>query len=86
MHLTELQELCRRSQWTSSVYADMATGRARVSRPDLQRLLQDATLKLIDVVVVWKLHCFGHGVREILANIDRRFQKSQGSPLRREHQ
>ena len=54
----EREESCRRSKWTSAIFADRA-GEAGVHRPGLDRLLKHAKLKLIELVIVWKLDTFG---------------------------
>ena len=57
-HARGLEEFCRRSKWTSAIFADRA-GEAGVHRPGLDRLLKHAKLKLIELVIVWKLDTFG---------------------------
>jgi len=63
IEVAELEDFCRRANWTASHYADSATGDARASRPGRDRLLKDAQRKPIDVVVVSKLECFGRSLR-----------------------
>jgi DNA invertase Pin-like site-specific DNA recombinase len=70
LQLAELEQYCERSKWPApTIYSDKASGKADTPRPGLQRLLKDAHMKRMDVVIVWKLDRFGRNLREILENI-----------------
>jgi DNA invertase Pin-like site-specific DNA recombinase len=45
-------------------------GKAGIERPGLERLLKDARLKKIDIVLVYKLDRFGRSLRDVLNNIE----------------
>lgn len=72
--IAELEDFCRRANWTASQYADSAAGDPRASRPGRDRLLRDAKSQRIDVVVVLKLECFGRSLRD--SGLALRFLKS----------
>jgi putative DNA-invertase from lambdoid prophage Rac len=57
MQLTELQDYARRNDWETVEYAEKVSTRKR--RPAHDRMMEDARLKKIDIVLVWKLDRFG---------------------------
>lgn len=67
VQVTELEEYCKRWKWDCALYADHVTGKQ--NGPGLLRLLKDARMKRMDVVIVWKLDRFGRNLRHILENI-----------------
>jgi len=61
MQLKELREYCSRRGWTfARVYVDTDWGS---DRPELDRLMKDASLHWFDIVLVWRLDRFGRSVR-----------------------
>ena len=67
MQLAEAREYARRMGWTVVEYTEKVS--AVKKRPELDRLMEDARLKRIDVVLVWKLDRFGRSVRDLTENI-----------------
>jgi DNA invertase Pin-like site-specific DNA recombinase len=68
MQATELREFAGRMGWTLHEYADKISG-TKARRPGLDRLMQDARMKKIDIVMVWKLDRFGRTLRDLVDNI-----------------
>jgi putative DNA-invertase from lambdoid prophage Rac len=67
MQLAEARDYARRMGWTVVEYTEKVS--AAGQRPELDRLMEDARLKRIDVVLVWKLDRFGRSVRDLTENI-----------------
>lgn len=67
MQLAEVCEYARRNNWEIVEYSE--TGSTRKKRPVLDRMMEDARLKRIDVILVWKLDRFGRSVRELADNL-----------------
>jgi DNA invertase Pin-like site-specific DNA recombinase len=68
--LLELREYAARHNWQVAEYVDIGWSGAKASRPELDRLMQDAALRRFDVVMVWKLDRFGRSVRNCLDGIE----------------
>jgi DNA invertase Pin-like site-specific DNA recombinase len=67
MQLTEIREYAARMKWECVEYNEKMS--AAKARPVLARLMQDARLKKIDVVLVYKLDRFGRSVSDIVNNV-----------------
>lgn len=71
MQLRELHEYAERRGWTvATEYVDTGWSGAKASRPELNRLMKDASLRRFDAVMVWKLDRFGRSVRNCLDGIE----------------
>lgn len=71
MQVRELREYATRRGWkVSGEYLDTGWSGAKASRPELDRLMQDASLRRFDAVLVWKLDRFGRSVRNCLDGIE----------------
>lgn len=63
LQLRELHEYAGRRGWTiTGEYVDTGWSGAKASRPELDRLMQDASRRNFDVVLVYKLDRFGRSV------------------------
>src|SRR5512133_2027092 len=70
MQLGELREYVQRRGWEiAGEYVDTGWSGAKVSRPELDRLMKDARMRRFDAVVVWKLDRWGRSVANCLASI-----------------
>ena len=67
MQLTELREYVARMGWTEKVYAEKESSMKK--RPILNGMMEDARLKKIDVVVVWKMDRFARSLKQLMENI-----------------
>ncbi len=67
LQLQELRQYARRMGWKVIEYAEKMSS-VKV-RPILKELFQDARLRKLDVVLVWKLDRFARSLKELLANI-----------------
>ena len=71
---TQLRELreyaCRRGWSVMTEYVDTGWSGAKASRPQLDRLMSDASRREFDVVLVYKLDRFGRSVRNCLDGIN----------------
>src|SRR5215469_11663288 len=66
MQLRELREYCSRRGWDiSAEYIDAGWSGAKASRPQLDRLMQDARLRRFDAVLVWKLDRWGRSLAHL---------------------
>jgi len=70
MQVRELREYAaRRGCIVANEYVDTGWSGAKASRPELDRLMQDAALRRFDAVLVYKLDRFGRSVRNCLDGI-----------------
>lgn len=70
MQVRELREYAQRRGWhVDAEYLDTGWSGAKASRPELDRLMHDASLRRFDAVLVWKLDRFGRSVRHCLDGI-----------------
>src|SRR6266852_2660022 len=71
MQLRELREYAQRRGWDiAGEYVDTGWSGAKASRPQLDRLMQDASKRSSDAVLVYKLDRFGRSVRNCLVGIE----------------
>ena len=70
MQLRELREYCARRGWQiEGEYVDTGWSGAKASRPELDRLMNDAAQHRFDAVLVWKLDRFGRSVKNCVDGI-----------------
>jgi putative DNA-invertase from lambdoid prophage Rac len=63
MQLAELREYAARRGWEiAGEYVDTGWSGAKASRPELDRLMRDASQHRLDCILVWKLDRFGRSV------------------------
>jgi putative DNA-invertase from lambdoid prophage Rac len=71
MQVRALREYAGRRGWNiSSEYLDTGWSGAKANRPELDRLMNHASLRHFDAVLVWKLDRFGRSVRNCLDGIE----------------
>ncbi len=71
MQVRELREYATRRGWhVGAEYIDTGWSGAKASRPELDRLMNDAAMRRFDAVMVWKLDRFGRSVRDCLDGIE----------------
>jgi len=71
MQLRELREYALRRGWiVAGEYVDTGWSGAKASRPQLDRLMQEAGKRSFDAVLVYKLDRFGRSVRNCLDGIE----------------
>jgi putative DNA-invertase from lambdoid prophage Rac len=68
LQLAELRAYADRMGWRVIEYAEKISGVAK-KRPVLERLMDDARLRKLDVVLVWKLDRFGRSLSQLIENI-----------------
>src|SRR5260370_18140167 len=70
MQLRELREYVARRGWeVAGEYVDTGWSGAKASRPEINRLKQDARERRFECVLVWKLDRWGRSVADSLAGI-----------------
>lgn len=67
MQLVEVRQYAERMGWEIVEYTEKMSSVKK--RPVLDRLMNDARLKKVDVVLVWKLDRFGRSVKNLVDNI-----------------
>ncbi len=71
MQLRKLREYSQRRGWqVAGEYVDTGWSGAKASRPQLDRLMRDASRRSFDAVLVYKLDRFGRSVRNCLDGIE----------------
>jgi DNA invertase Pin-like site-specific DNA recombinase len=66
-----LQEYCERRGWqVFDTYVDNGFSGKKDSRPELNRMMQDAHERRFDVVVVWRFDRFARSVSHLLRALD----------------
>jgi putative DNA-invertase from lambdoid prophage Rac len=72
IQLTNLRNYVRRWEWPAAVeYVEKLSGKEGVSRPQLDRLMEDARMRQVDCILVWKLDRFGRSTLDTLENVRR---------------
>jgi DNA invertase Pin-like site-specific DNA recombinase len=71
MQVAELREYAQRRGWAlSGEYVDIGVSGAKESRPELNRMLEDAHLRRFDAIVVWKLDRLGRSLKHLVNTIE----------------
>jgi DNA invertase Pin-like site-specific DNA recombinase len=71
LQLRELREYCQRRGWNvASEYVDVGVSGAKDSRPELNRLMADASRRRFDAVVVWRFDRFARSVSHLLRALE----------------
>ena len=71
MQTRELSEYCQRQGWqVFDLYVDNGVSGKKDSRPQLNRMMQDAHNRRFDVVVVWRFDRFARSVSHLLRALE----------------
>jgi len=71
MQTRELEEYCQRRGWqVFGTYVDNGVSGKKDSRPELNRMMQDAHGRRFDVVVVWRFDRFARSVSHLLRALE----------------
>jgi DNA invertase Pin-like site-specific DNA recombinase len=71
MQTRELSEYCQRQGWQIfDLYVDNGVSGKKDSRPQLNRMMQDAHNRRFDVVVVWRFDRFARSVSHLLRALE----------------
>jgi DNA invertase Pin-like site-specific DNA recombinase len=71
MQTRELEEYCQRRGWQiHDIYVDNGFSGKKDSRPQLNRMMQDAHERRFDVVVVWRFDRFARSVSHLLRALE----------------
>jgi DNA invertase Pin-like site-specific DNA recombinase len=71
MQTRELEEYCQRRGWqVFDCYVDNGVSGKKDSRPQLNRMMQDAHERRFDVVVVWRFDRFARSVSHLLRALE----------------
>jgi DNA invertase Pin-like site-specific DNA recombinase len=71
MQTRELSEYCQRQGWqVFALYVDNGVSGKKDSRPQLNRMMQDAHNRRFDVVVVWRFDRFARSVSHLLRALE----------------
>jgi DNA invertase Pin-like site-specific DNA recombinase len=71
MQTRELEEYCQRKAWQiHDIYVDNGFSGKKASRPQLNRMMQDAHERRFDVVVVWRFDRFARSVSHLLRALE----------------
>jgi DNA invertase Pin-like site-specific DNA recombinase len=71
MQTRELEEYCQRRGWrVYGTYVDNGVSGKKDSRPELNRMMQDAHERRFDVIVVWRFDRFARSVSHLLRALE----------------
>jgi DNA invertase Pin-like site-specific DNA recombinase len=71
MQTRELHELCQRRGWTiAGEFVDIGVSGSKDSRPQLDKMMQDAHKRRFDVVAVWRFDRFARSVSHLLQALE----------------
>jgi DNA invertase Pin-like site-specific DNA recombinase len=68
LQLTELRDYAARMGWATVEYTDKMSG-TKAGRPGLGRLMEDARMKRVDIVLCWKIDRFGRSIKDLIMNV-----------------
>ncbi len=66
MQLRDLREYCERRGWKATEYVDTGVSGAKSSRERLDRLMDDARRRKLDVVICWRFDRFARSTKHLL--------------------
>lgn len=70
LQLREMREYCERRGWRIyGEYVDTGWSGARTDRPQLAKLMKDASLHRFDAILCWKLDRFGRSAMNLLEHL-----------------
>jgi putative DNA-invertase from lambdoid prophage Rac len=70
LQLRELRTYVKARGWkVAAEYVDTGWSGAKASRPELDRLMQDARERKVDVILVWKLDRWGRSVQNLVGSL-----------------
>jgi DNA invertase Pin-like site-specific DNA recombinase len=70
MQLKDLREYCERRGWNAVEYVDTGVSGAKASREQLDRLMQDARRRKVDVVICWRFDRFARSTKHLLSALE----------------
>jgi len=71
LQLSEIREYASRRGWTiAGEYVDLGVSGSKESRPQLNRMVQDAHRRKFDAVVCWKLDRLGRSLKHLVTTIE----------------
>jgi DNA invertase Pin-like site-specific DNA recombinase len=71
LQLAELREYAQRRGWeVSAEYVDLGISGAKDSRPQLNRMVEDAHARKFDAILVWKLDRFARSLKMLVTSIE----------------
>jgi DNA invertase Pin-like site-specific DNA recombinase len=69
--LYDMRRFCEYKKWAIiDEYVDRGWSGAKTSRPELNRLMNDAHLKKFDVVLIWRFDRFGRSTQHLLKSLE----------------
>ena len=70
LQLSELRTYVKARGWANAgEYVDAGWSGAKASRPELDRLMEDARKRKVDCILVWKLDRWGRSVSNLLSSL-----------------
>lgn len=70
MQLRELRQYCQARGWEiQKEYVDTGWSGTKASRPELDKLMQDARTRKFDAVLVWKVDRWGRSVANLVSSL-----------------
>src|SRR6476646_671440 len=71
LQLRDLRTYCQARQWTlTREYVDVGQSGAKDSRPELNRLMDDARKRKFDAILVWRLDRFARSTKHLLLALE----------------
>lgn len=64
--LRELKDHCDKQGWTYEVFTDLVSGRETKKRPQFDRMLKEAFMRHVDIVLVWKVDRFARSMTDFI--------------------
>lgn len=66
MQLAEMREFCERRKWKAEFFGDHGFSGSKLSRPDLDRMMQACRRRKFDVVVVYRFDRFARSTKQLV--------------------
>ena len=70
MQLSDLRAYATARGWAIKEYVDIGESGSKETRPSLDRMMDDARKRKIDIILVWRLDRFGRSLKHLILHLD----------------
>lgn len=70
LQLSDLRAYATARGWAIKEYVDIGESGSKETRPSLDRMMDDARKRKIDIILVWRLDRFGRSLKHLILHLD----------------